>query len=194
MDQNTVDDAALTMGSRDVLTEILRQGAQRMLKEAIEAEVSDYLARHAQAVDEQGHRLVVRNGVRPGRKVQTGVGLIEIDLPRVNDQRLDAHGRRQRFTSSILPPYLRKTKTLEAFIPWLYLKGISTGDMNETLQSLLGPQTSGLSASTIVRLKEQWQAEWQAWSKRTLNDKRYVYVWADATARANNRGGNCCWT
>lgn len=127
MDQNTRKEVDLTIGSRDALTEILRQGARKMLQEAIEAEVSDYVARHAQAVDDQGHRRVVRNGVRKGRTVQIGIGQIEIDLPRIDDRRLDANGERCRFTRSILPPYLRKTKTLEAFIPWLYLEGDQHG-------------------------------------------------------------------
>ena len=179
MEQDTASAVDLTIASRDVLTEILRQGARKMLIDTIEDEVRDYLARHEQAVDEQGHRLVVRNGVRKGRKVQTGIGLIELDMPRVDDRRIDANGDRCRFTSAVLPPYLRKTKTLEEFIPWLYLKGISTGEMGEALKALLGPEAPGLSATTVVRLKEQWQAEWQAWSTRDLKDKRYVYVWAD---------------
>jgi transposase-like protein len=150
-----------------------------MLIDAIEDEVRDYLSRHADQVDDDGHRQVVRNGVRKGRKVQTGLGPIEIDMPRIDDRRTDPDGRRLRFTSSILPPYLRKTKTLEEFIPWLYLKGISTGDMSEALKALLGPEAPGLSATTIVRLKEHWQTQWQGWSKRDLRDKRYVYFWAD---------------
>lgn len=179
MQQDTVSDVDLAIGSRDVLTEILRAGAKKMLIDAIEDEINDYLGRHAGQVDEQGHRQVVRNGVRKGRKVQTGIGLIEIDMPRIDDRRTDPDGRRQRFTSSILPPYLRKTKTLEEFIPWLYLKGISTGDMSEALKALLGPEAPGLSAPTVVRLKAHWQTEWQGWSKRTLRDKRYAYFWAD---------------
>jgi putative transposase len=179
MQHGTVSDVDLAIGSRDVLTEILRTGAKKMLIDAIEDEVNAYLIRHAGQVDEHGHRQVVRNGVRKGRKVQTGIGPIEIDMPRVDDRRTDPDGRRQRFTSSILPPYLRKTKTLEEFIPWLYLKGISTGDMSEALRALLGPEAPGLSATTVVRLKEQWQTQWQDWSKRDLQDKRYVYFWAD---------------
>lgn len=179
MNKDTGNDTALAMGSRDVLTEILRTGARRMLIEAIEDEVAAYLERHADTRDEQGHRLVVRNGVRKGRRVQTGVGLIELDLPRVDDRRLDEHGERRRFTSAILPPYLRKTKTLEEFVPWLYLRGISTGQMGETLEGLLGPAAAGFSATTVVRLKTQWQSEWQAWSRRSLEDRRYVYFWAD---------------
>ena len=179
MNKDTGNEALLAMGSRDVLTEILRDGAQQMLITAVENEVADYLARFADQRNERGHRLVVRNGVRKGRRIQTGLGRIELDLPRVDDRRLDEHGQRCRFTSAILPPYLRKTKTLEEFVPWLYLKGISTGQMGEALEGLLGPAAEGFSASTVVRLKTQWQTEWQAWSKRSLADKRYVYFWAD---------------
>jgi transposase-like protein len=179
MSKNNENDVALAMGSRDVLTEILRTGARRMLIDAIEDEVAAYLEQHANERDEQDHRFVVRNGVRKGRTIQTGVGTIEFDMPRVDDRRLDEHGQRRRFTSAILPPYLRKTKTLEEFVPWLYLKGISTGDMGEVLESLLGPAAKGFSATTVVRLKTQWQREWQTWSHRSLKDKRYVYFWAD---------------
>jgi transposase-like protein len=139
----------------------------------------DYLTRHDREVDEQGRRLVVRNGVRKPRKILTGIGSVEIKMPRINDNRVDENGERQRFISTILPPYLRRTKSLDELLPWLYLEGISTGDMGEALQTLLGPQASGLSVTTIVRLKEQWQAEWQAWSKQSLKDKHYVYLWAD---------------
>lgn len=179
MPQNTESNVILTVSSQDVLTEILRKGARKMLTEAIEDEVNDYLTRHGREVDEQGRRLVVRNGVRKPRKILTGIGPVEIKMPRINDKRVDENGERQRFISTILPPYLRRTKSLDELLPWLYLKGISTGDMGEALQALLGPQASGLSATTIVRLKEQWQAEWQAWSKQSLKDKHYVYLWAD---------------
>jgi len=179
MNKDTGNEATLAMVSRDVLTEILRTGARQMLIDAIEDEVASYLARHAHERDERGHRLVVRNGVRKGRTIQSGLGTIQLDLPRVDDRRLDKNGERDRFTSAILPPYLRKTKTLEEFVPWLYLKRISTGQMGEALEGLLGPAALGFSASTVVRLKEQWQTEWQAWSKQSLADKRYVYFWAD---------------
>ena len=179
MNKDTVNEAMLAMGSRDVLTEILRTGARQMLIDMIEEEVANYLTRHGDARDEHGHRLVVRNGVRKGRTIQTGLGAVQIDLPRVDDRRLDEHGQRCRFRSSILPPYLRKTRTLEEFVPWLYLKGISTGQMSEALEALLGPAAKGFSATTVVRLKTQWQDQWQAWSRRSLKDKRYVYFWAD---------------
>jgi putative transposase len=179
MADSTVSNNIVSIGSRDALTEILREGAQQMLGQAIENEVAEYLRRHANQRDEDGRRLVVRNGYLPARDLQTGVGLVEVCQPRVNDKRHDAQGERQRFTSQILPPYLRRTKSLDELIPWLYLRGISTGDFTEALQALLGPQAKGLSATNIVRLKESWQQEWKTWSQRSLHEKRYVYVWAD---------------
>ena len=162
---------------RDVLTEKLREGAQQMLAKAIGDEVDSYLARRAGLVDEEGHRQVVRNGYLPQRKIMTGLGAVEVQQPRVRDRR-PSH-EREKFTSSILPPYLRKTKSMEELLPWLYLKGISTGDFGEALQALLGENAKGLSATTITRLKSVWEDEYKDWSKRSLADKHYVYVWAD---------------
>ena len=163
--------------SGDVLSELLRQGAQEMLATAIEAEIDEWIAERDHLVDGNGHRQVVRNGRLPKRRITTGVGPIEVRQPRVRDNRRLAE--REKFSSKILPPYLRKTKSIEELLPWLYLKGISTGDFNEALQSLLGAECPGLSASTIVRLIQQWQEDYKDWSKRSLRDKRYVYVWAD---------------
>ena len=165
--------------SRDVLTEILRQGAQKMLATAIENEVVEYIAEHENQRDTCGYRLVVRNGWLPARTIHTGVGPVEVEQPRVNDKRIDENGQRIHFSSKILPPYLRRTKSIDELIPWLYLKGISTGDFTEALQALLGSQAPGLSATNIVRLKESWQQEWAGWSKRSLEGKYYVYLWAD---------------
>ncbi len=127
--------------------------------------------------DERGHRLVVRNGYHNKRKITTGLGQLEVEQPRVHDRR--GPGEREKFSSKILPPYLRKTKSIEELIPWLYLKGISTGGMNEALQSLLGPACPGLSASTVTSLKKTWEEEFGQWNRRSLEGKRYVYVWAD---------------
>lgn len=179
MEQDTVNTEHLSIAPRDVLTDLLRQGAQEMLATAIENEVAEYIERHAAACDSQGRRLVVRNGRLPARQIQTGVGLVEVQQPRVNDRRINAQGERMRFSSAILPPYLRRTQSLDELIPWLYLRGISTGDFNEALQALLGPQAKGLSATNIVRLKESWQQEWKSWSRRSLAEKVYVYLWAD---------------
>ena len=163
--------------AKDALTEILREGAQTLLVRAIDAEVADWIERHAQLTDENGHRLVVRNGRLPKRKITTGVGQVEVEQPRVHDRR--PADQAEKFTSKILPPYLRKTKSIEELIPWLYLKGISTGDFGEALQSILGRDVPGLSASTITRLKSTWEHDYRDWSKRSLEGKQYVYVWAD---------------
>ncbi len=164
--------------SGSVLDEILREGAREMLGKAIEDEVSAYLGSRDHLVDESGRQLVVRNGHLPGRSIQTPMGEIPVKQPRVRDRR-DA-AEREGFQSSILPPYLRKTKSLEDLLPWLYLKGISTGDFSEALQALLGPDAPGLSASTITRLKAGWEQEYKDWSKRSLRSKHYVYLWADS--------------
>jgi putative transposase len=164
-------------GSKDVLTDILRQGAQQLLARAIEAEVQEWLEQRTECRDERGRQQVVRNGYMKERTLLTGVGEVKVDQPRVRDRR--PFRDREKFSSAILPPYLRKTKSVEELIPWLYLKGISTGDFSEALQALLGPDAKGLSATTVTRLKGIWQDEYQAWSKRSLAGKRYVYVWAD---------------
>ena len=162
---------------QDVITEILRDGARRLLVQAIEAEVSAWIDDHAHLVDDHGRRQVVRNGHLPERAIQTGIGAVEVQQPRVRDHR--PADRREAFTSAILPPYLRKTKSLEGLLPWLSLKGISTGDFSEALQAILGPDAPGLSATTITRLKATWEDEFAAWNKRSLAGRHYVYVWAD---------------
>jgi transposase-like protein len=162
---------------QDVLTSILRDGAQRLLTEAVEAEVAEWITRHRHLQDEHGHRQVVRNGRLPERTLLTGVGPVDVKQPRVLDRRPAQAG--ERFSSKILPPYLRKTKSLEELIPWLYLKGLSTGDFSEALAALVGPEAKGLSASTITRLKEVWQDEFHEWTQRSLKGKEYVYLWAD---------------
>ncbi len=166
-------------GDRSLLDEVLRQGAGRMLMTAVEAEVADYVEAHKGEIDEAGHRRVVRNGRGRARTIVTPVGPISVRAPRVDDRRRDEQGRKFRFTSKILPPYLRRTKSIEELIPWLYLKGISTGDFNEALAALLGPDAPGLSASSVVRMKEVWRQEYESWSRRDLSGERYVYLWAD---------------
>ena len=163
----------------DALTEVLKRGAQKLLETAIEEEVASYIEHHAGALDEDGHRLVVRNGYLPKRTIQTGIGEVPVRQPRVQDGRLDRNGDRIRFKSKILPPYLRKTRTLDAMIPWLYLKGISTNGFSEALQALLGPEAPGLSPTSIVRLKQAGEADYQEWNQRSFKGKRYVYFWAD---------------
>lgn len=148
-----------------------------MLAQAIDAEVSEWIDGHAHLTDERGHRQVVRNGYLPQRTIITGVGPLEVQQPRVLDRRSQAEA--EPFSSKILPPYLRKTKSLEELIPWLYLKGVSTGDFGEALQALVGPRAEGLSASAVTRLKQGWEQEYDDWSRRSLEGKEYVYVWAD---------------
>jgi len=184
MDKTTASETVLTMDSsgreaRDVLTEILHHGAQQMLAAAIENEVAEYIDAHVHSRDENGQRLVVRNGHTPTRSILTGLGPVEVTRPRVNDKRIDADGNRMRFTSAILPPYLRRTKVIDELVPWLYLKGISTGDFPDALEALLGSGVEGLSATNICRLKRVWEDEWKDWSRRDLSGRHYVYVWAD---------------
>lgn len=174
----------------DALTEILRTGAQRMLAAAIEKEVADYVGKRKDLVDENGRRLVVRNGHLPEREITTGLGPITVKQPRVRDKR--PADQREFFSPNLLPKYLRKTKAIEEMIPWLYLKGISTNDFPEALQSLLGSDAKGLSPSTITRLKSAWEDEYDAWNKRPLAGRRYVYMWADgiySNVRFNNNEG-----
>jgi putative transposase len=175
MDSNAFQ---LHLATVPAIDDILRDGARRALQAAIEREVEQYIERNSQHLDEQGHRLVVRNGHHPARKIQSGNGPIEVQQPRVNDKRVDEQGNRFHFTSEILPPYLRKTKAIEELVPWLYLKGISTSDFPEAL-ACLGHDGSGLSATNVVRMKEIWQGQYENFSRRSLEGKRYVYLWAD---------------
>jgi putative transposase len=156
------------------LEEILRQGARKMLQEAIRNEVTDYVEKHGHLRDENEHRLVVRNGSCPERELITGIGKLPVRQPRVHDRR-----QGQAFSSKILPPYMRRMPSIDALIPALYLKGVSTGDFSEALESILGKNAKGLSATNIVRLKEVWKQEYEEWRKRDLSQKRYAYIWAD---------------
>jgi len=159
---------------RDVLGEICRQGARRMLQAALENEVDDYLAAHAARREQAGRQAVIRNGYLPEREILTGVGPVPIRQPRVRHKTPG-----ERFTSRILPPYLRRVPSIDALIPALYLKGVSTGDFTEALGAILGEGAAGLSATNIVRLKKIWEDEYREWSRRDLSGKHYVYLWAD---------------
>lgn len=164
----------------DPLTEVLRNGARTLLAQAVEAEVAEFLAKHAGLKTEEGCQRVVRHGHLPEREVMTGIGPVAVRQPRVRDRGACAEAAdRIRFTPAILPPYARRSKSLDVLIPILYLKGISTGDFEQALAALLGKDAPGLSASTIARLKEVWIDEHARWSKRDLSARRYVYVWAD---------------
>jgi len=162
---------------QDVLTDLLRDGARRMLAQAVEAEVAAYVEAHAHLKDHAGRHQVVRNGHLPERAIQTGLGEIQVKQPRVHDRR--APTEPEKFTPAVLPPYLRRARSLEELIPWLYPKGISTGDFSEALQAILGPDAPNLSATTITRLKAVWEEDHRAWSERSLAGKHYVSVWAD---------------
>jgi putative transposase len=164
--------------ARSTLDEIVREGARKMLQTAIEAEVDDFVAQHADRHEENGKRLVVRNGYLPSRELLTGAGPLEVQQPRVRDNAPPCEDR-VYFSPSILPPYLRRSKSVDELIPWLYLKGISTGDFSEALSALLGKDAPNLSPNVIVRLKEKWSQEYEAWSRRDLSGKHYLYVWAD---------------
>ena len=163
---------------RSPLDELVREGARRMLQEAINAEVETFIDSHRHRVDVQGRRLVVKNGSLPAREIMTSAGQVEVSQGRVRDNSADPSDRVQ-FSPKVLPAYLLRTDAIEELIPWLYLKGISTSDFGEALQALVGEGAKGLSANVIVRLKEQWCDEYQEWSQRDLSDKHYVYVWAD---------------
>jgi transposase-like protein len=162
-----------------LLDQIVREGAQRMLAAALQAEVASYIAAHAGEVDEQGRRLVVRNGYAEPRQVLTSAGAVRVRAPRVNDKRIDeATGERQRFASAILPAWCRKSPKVTEVLPLLYLHGLSSKDFGPALEGFLG-SSAGLSAPTITRLTTQWQDDARAFSQRDLSDVDYVYVWAD---------------
>ncbi len=162
-------------GVEDPLTELLRTGAKRLIQQAIEAELAELLAKYEGQVDEQGRRMVVRNGYLPEREILTGVGPVPVKVPKVRSRGEEP----VVFRSSLVPPYVRKARRVEAALPWLYLKGISTGQMQEALEVLVGPDAKGLSASVIGRLKKEWEAEYADWSRRDMGRDRWVYWWAD---------------
>jgi putative transposase len=163
---------------RGTLDELAREGARRMIEVALQLEVEEYVSRHRSERDAAGHAVVVRNGTARPRAVTTGVGAIPVAAPRVNDRRI-VEGQRQRFTSAILPPYLRRSPRLAGVLPLLYLHGLSSGDFREALPTLLGPEAAGLAPSTITRLTKSWTAEYEAFRRRDLMDRDYVYLWAD---------------
>ena len=175
MNKSNVVECAGREGSGDPLTELLRVGARRLIQQAVETELQELLAQHAERRTEDGKAGVVRNGYLPERELQTGVGPVTVRIPKVRAKT----GEAVIFRSALVPPYVRKTKSLEAALPWLYLKGISTGEMGEALEVLVGPEAKGLSASTVSRLKQVWAEEYSSWCEARLDRDRWVYVWAD---------------
>jgi putative transposase len=162
----------------DPITELLRQGARKLLAQALEAEIDIFINQYKELTDELGRQRIVRNGHLPERDVQTGIGPVPVRAPRIRD-RQGCGPERVAFTSAILPPYLRRTRSMEQLIPWLYLKGVSTGDFADALAALVGKDAPGLSAATISRLKNIWEQDLQNWQKRDLSGKQYVYFWVD---------------
>jgi len=154
----------------DHLTEILRSGCQRILATALEEELNIFFEHYKELKDKQGRHRLVRNGYLPERDIQTGIGSVKVKVPRTRDREGVI-----RFNSALLPPYLRRTRSTEELLPWLYLKGISTGDFTEALAAILGPDAPGLSPNTISRLKSKWFTDLDQWSKRDLSGKRYGY-------------------
>ncbi len=159
----------------DPLQTILIDGARKMLAAAIEAEVDGFIEEHRSLQTETNKAAIVRNGYLPERTIQTGLGDIAVKVPKVRDR---THSG-LKFNSQLVPPYLKRAKAIEELLPWLYLRGISTGDFPEALQHLLGIDAKGLSANTISRLKSSWEEDYKAWTQRDLSKKRYVYLWAD---------------
>lgn len=173
---------------KDVLTEVLREGCQDILRTALEFEIAEFLERYKELRTSDGRQRITRNGHHRARPIQTGVGDVIAKVPRAWDQEEGKDGI--RFSSKLLPPYLRRSQSIEDLLPWLYLKGLSTGDFSDALASLLGDGARGLSPSTIGRLKSTWESDYKAWNKRSLAGKQYVYVWADGVyfkARMENQ-------
>jgi transposase-like protein len=164
---------------QDVIEQLAREGAQRLLQAALEAEVEEHLERYARSRDERGRQQVVRNGHAPERTVLTGVGPVTVARPRVDERQAKGHTGHEPFSSALLPRFMRRTPTLEAALATLYLKGVSSNDFPTALEAILGPAALGLSATTICRLKRSWEAEYESWRKRPLGCTQYAYLWAD---------------
>jgi putative transposase len=159
----------------DALSQLLRAGAQRLIEQAVEAELQEYLGGIGDGEDAQGRRAVVRNGHLPQREVLTGIGPVLVQVPKVRDR----SGGGAVFHSKLVPPYVRRSRSVEAALPWLYLHGVSTGDMSQALAALVGPQAAGLSAAVVSRLKAKWKGEYDTWRASRLDKDRWVYLWAD---------------
>src|ERR1039458_2658267 len=179
----------------DPLTEILRTGARKLIVQAVEIEFGTFLALNAGLVLPDGRQRVVRHGHDPVRTIQTGIGPVEVQKPKARDRAAPAAGERIRFTSAILPKWARRTKSLDALLPVLYLRGISAGDFQEVLTALLGKDAPNLSPAVIARLKGEWEDEYRRWQGRDLSARHYVYVWADGVYGRHgwSHKPNACW-
>nr|WP_319514376.1 IS256 family transposase [uncultured Cohaesibacter sp.] len=175
MDENTIVELPGRDAVSDPLTELLRKGARQLLQTAVEAELEAFLKEFKEQKTPDGLAGVVRNGHHPERTIQTGVGPVTVKIPKVRSK----VGKPVTFRSALVPPYVRKSKSIEAALPWLYLKGISTGEMSEALKALVGPEATGFSSKTISRLKQQWAAEYEDWRKTDISRDEWVYIWAD---------------
>ncbi len=175
MKENNVVEIVGREGNSDPLTELLRNGARKLIECAIESELEDYMAQYSTRRTADGKAGVVRNGYLPERQLQTGMGSVTVKIPKVRSKT----GEPVTFRSALVPPYIRKTRSLEAAVPWLYLKGISSGEMGAALEVLVGPEAKGLSASTVSRLKQVWAQEYREWCEARLDQDRWVYIWAD---------------
>lgn len=174
-EENNVVTFACREQMSDALTELLRTGAMQLIQQAVEAELAGFMAQFTGRVLEDGKAAVVRSGYQPERQIQTGIGPVTVKIPKVRAK----DGAPVTFRSALVPPYVRKTATLEAALPWLYLKGISTGEMADALKVLVGPEATGLSASTVARLKQAWAEDYKAWCRQALDKDQWVYIWAD---------------
>jgi transposase-like protein len=175
MKKNTVIELSGRDTFSDALTELLRTGARTLIQQAVEVELAGFLEQFSDRLLADGKSAVVRNGFQPERPIQTGIGPVTVKIPKVRSR----DGVPVTFRSALVPPYVRKTATLEAAIPWLYLKGISTGEMAGALEVLVGSEAKGLSVSTVARLKQAWADDYKAWCNSKLQRDRWVYIWAD---------------
>lgn len=175
MDETNIVEMSRREQGLDPLTELLRSGAQDLIRLAVKAELAEVLSQYADAKTPDGRAAIVRNGYHPEREIQTGVGPVTVQIPKVRAK----SGKPVSFQSALVPPYVRKTKTLQSAIPWLYLKGISTGEMGPALKALLGPNATGFSPKTVARLKTEWGTEYGAWRQGDLSCDEWVYLWVD---------------
>jgi len=175
--------------NEDPLTDLLREGARRLIRQTIEVELDEFLTQFSKEKTPDGKSAVVRNGYLPERDILTGIGPVPVQVPKVRGK----NGTSVTFRSSLVPPYVRKSRSLESALPWLYLKGISTGEMSDALSVLVGPDAKGLSANSIARLKQKWSDDYQSWKQKDLSKETWVYIWADGIySRLRAESGKLC--